>query len=292
MNVVAFYRILYGQDFLADSIRSVLAHPAVSQVVLFMARKPFGGAEHVNYFGRRVYFPERIDNVRDVADTMAREYFLNYGTYQHSEQTHPALRLRLVESPFGEILPGQGRVMLEWIKERYPAATHAMMVEPDEVWRRDCLDRLLATAGDQVECGAHVRLYWRSPRFMTRRTEPITVLRRLDVPVQDTGFHLSSGMPIHPEGGVEVHNYGYAASARTVFWKHLCALSFSRDKGIDSAPRENWFENDWLPWSFSHNRHGRLCPSVGAEGHWPVPVIDEMPQPALTAKLPEWETCQ
>ncbi len=81
--------------------------------------------------------------------------------------------------------------------------------------------------------------------------------------------------------GIRVHNFGFAASARTIFWKHLTALSFSRDLKLDCPPREEWFEDVWRPWNWHTNRRTDLCPSIGHEHAFPPAQEYPFTQPAI-----------
>jgi hypothetical protein len=100
---------------------------------------------------------------------------------------------------------------------------------------------------------------------------------------------------VRSETGLRVHNFGFAASERTVFWKHITALSFSRDGRLDCPPREEWFEDVWRAWDWETNRREDLCPSIGHELAFPPAVeypFEGLPAPMkrriVESPLPEW----
>ena len=49
-----------------------------------------------------------------------------------------------------------------------------------------------------------------------------------------------------------VYNLGFAVSERTMYWKHLTALAYSK-KIKDLVPNEDWYENKWLNWNEDNN---------------------------------------
>lgn len=69
-----------------------------------------------------------------------------------------------------------------------------------------------------------------------------------------------------------------------------------RDLNLDSAPREEWFEDVWRPWDWDANRRTDLCPSKGYEYEFPpAELYPEQDLPAMVRKrmaeapLPEWK---
>lgn len=286
-RVAAIYRLLYGSDFIAESLEAI--YPHVDHILCFVGRRPFGGRDRVRYFGHDVYFPHDIDGLRD---TIAR----------WAEANDTRGKLEIIDNPFDAQLKNQmGAVIDRFVLPRYDLS-HVMMVEADEVWRDDLLaasiDLLDATDADEFM--ATGSLFWRSPRYVSRRDNPYAVFRRVEglasvgtlghaLMSTDSGLRRASAECLH------VHNFGYAASARTTFWKHMTALSFSRDCKLDSVPREDWFENVWLPWNWHTNRDPHICPARNYPDAFAPPVehaFEHLPRPIrrrlLRDPLPEW----
>jgi hypothetical protein len=286
-KVVAVYRLLYGSDFIVESLDSVAG--ACDAVLCFVGRRPFGGMPSVRYFGRDVYFPHDVDGVGDAIRAWARLH-------------DPSGKVRVIDNPYDAVLKGQlGRLVDEFVLPHYDC-THVLQVEGDEVWRADAMEALLnaAEVSSADEIMSTNDLFWRSPRFVSRRNNPYAVLRAVKGArsIGPTGHALMStrdDLERFGPPGVRVHNFGYACSERTMFWKHLAGLSFSRDLRWDSVPREDWFESVWRPWNWHTNRRTDLCPSVGhptafaaAEEH----PLEDLPGPikdrVLRDPLPEW----
>lgn len=290
MRTVAMYRLLYGSDFLAESLASI--YPHVDAILCCVTHEMFGGRRVVKYFGRDVYLPHDIDGVTRTVLSWA-------------QTNDPDGKVHVVENPHGAELIGQlSKIVNTMVIPRFDP-THVMLVEPDEVWHPEAITALfdMARTSDADEfMAAPPHLFWRSFRFVTTRLNPYAVLRALKgaTQIEPTGHALASAKGrLRREGDprVRVHNFGFAGSERTAFWKHLTSLSFSRDAGLDCPPREEWFEDVWRAWNWDSNRRTDLCPSAGHEHVFPAAALypfAELPplmkQRIAANPLPEWAT--
>jgi len=289
-RIVAVYRLLYGSDFIAESISSV--YDACDAVLCFVGRKPFGGRESVEYFGREVFFPYDIDGVADTIRAWCVEH-------------DQAGKVRVIENPYDAVLKNQlGRLVDEYILPHYDC-THVLQVEFDEVWREDMIEHLVeaAESSSADELMAVSDLFWRAPWFVSRRENAYAIVRRITDACHIAGTIGPTGNALMSERAdvtredidAYPHNFGYASSTRTMFWKHLTGLSFSRDLRMDSVPREEWFEDVWRAWNWETNRRTDLCPSIGYPDAFaraePYP-IEELPESIQRRiendPLPEW----
>lgn len=274
MNTVAIYRLLYGSDFIGESLASIYDH--VDKILCFVGHDAFGGRRVIRYFGHDVYLPHDIDGLTDAIKAW-------------KSANDPQNKVEILPNPYATLLKGQlQRMVNDEVMPRHTGATHIFMVEADEVWHEDTINRLfeMARADTQTdEFMAEPHLFWRSPKYCSTRTNPYCVLRALKGK-KEIGL---TGHALMCEGkqgltrrstGLRVHNFGFAASARTIFWKHMTALSFSRDLNLDCPPRESWFEEVWRPWNWHTNRRTDLCPSIGYEHAFPA--AEQYPH----AKLP------
>lgn len=290
-KVVAVYRLLYGSDFISESLASV--YDACDSVLCFVGRRPFGGRPKVRYFGHEVYFPHDVDGVRDTIKAWAARH-------------DKAGKVRVIDNPLDAVLKNQlGRLVDEFVLPEHDC-THVLQVEGDEVWHADALDELLNAAelSDADEIMSTNDLFWRSPCFVSRRHNPYAVMRAVKDAdtIGPTGNALMStrtDLKRLAPPGVRVHNFGYACSERTMFWKHLAGLSFSRDLRWDSVPREEWFEQVWKPWNWHSNRRTDLCPSVGyPDAFAPAEIYphDDLPrvirERIASAPLAEWQDAE
>lgn len=288
MRTTAVYRLLYGSDFLAESLASI--YPHCQAIVCAITREMFGGRRTVRYFGHDVYLPHDIDGVTDAILQWKRGH-------------DPENKVHIIDNPFGSQLIGQLSNLTNNILVPRFDPTHVMLVEPDEVWHPDAIGTLfdLAARSDADEFMASPpHLFWRSYQYVSTRLNPYAVLRALKGrrEIEPTGHALSAakGRPARvTDPAIRVHNFGFAGSERTTFWKHLTSLSFSRDAKLDCPPREEWFEDVWRAWNWHTNRRADLCPSIGHEHVFPAPVeypFESLPPimraRALERPLPEW----
>ncbi len=291
MHTVAIYRLLYGSDFIGESLASIYDH--VERILCFVGHEAFGGRRVIRYFGHDVYLPHDIDGLTDaIRDWKAR----------HDREN----KVEILPNPHATLLKGQvQRMVNDQVIPRHPGCTHVLFVEADEVWREDAITSLLTQAATDEQADeflAEPDLFWRSWRYVSTRTNPYAVLRALKgrTRIGPTGHALMSedgpGEKLRRrKTGLRVHNFGFAASARTIFWKHMTALSFSRDLKLDCPPREEWFEEVWRPWNWATNRRTDLCPSIGHEHAFPAAVehpFDQLPEPMRRRirenPLPDW----
>ena len=293
MKTIAIYRLLYGSDFIGESLASIYDH--VDAIYCCVGHDAFGGRRITSYFGHDVYLPHDIDGLTDAIAAWKRT-------------NDPHNKVHILDNPYATLLKGQlQRIVNDLLLPREPDATHIFMVECDEVWHEDAIRELFQlVAADTVtdEFMAEPHLFWRSYKYVSTRTNPYAVIRALKgkKEIGLTGHALMSEsangkLDIKRRNtNIRVHNFGFASAARTIFWKHITALSIGRDLNLDSAPREEWFEQVWRPWNWHTNRREDLCPSKGYETV--LPPAQEYPTDLLPAPmkrriasnpLPDWE---
>ncbi len=288
MRTVAIYRLLYGSDFIGESLASI--YPHCEQILCFVGHEMFGGRRIINYFGHDVYLPHDIDGLTDAINAW-------------KAQNDPDNKVRVLPNPYATLLKGQLQAMVNnEVIPRYDP-THVLMVESDEVWHQDTIRTLFEVAqnsdADEIMASA-CHLFWRSYKYCSTRTNPYAVMRALKGRKQIglTGHALTSAgndVKRHRDDRLKIHNFGFAAAERTIFWKHMTALSFSRDVKLDSPPREEWFEEVWRPWNGVSNRRTDLCPSIGYEDafapaqDYPFEMLPALMQQRIkTNPLPDW----
>lgn len=227
--IVAVYRVLYGEDFIVESIRSIAPH--VDQVLVVIAPRPWGSSAGVHYRGVWYPWPDKFDNLRGAVER------------------HFGAAVRVIEdffpTPFGQ----HDHIVQNVLGSRGLLPADVVFIEPDHVfveaeaeatfarWRSSVAP---AGATSQVELWAppgYVPL-WRVPE----RAGRASVLFYRSVAL---GIRLPSIPPVQIVG--EVHNFGFCFSARTMFWKHLTAMAFAAEIH-DCAPAPDWYEKKWLGW--------------------------------------------
>jgi hypothetical protein len=265
MNIrnIAFYRILYGADFLKESLDSIYHH--FDKIIFFYTNKVWKGIESVTYFGKQIYIPHAIDNSLDIIH--------HYATH-HDPDSKISLFNDYFDSPANQITHLiNNKIMTNYNPELI------VYIEPDEVWRQDHIKRLLQKPKEnrrvlgynvsRIEfwkSHQHAFRYesWRQRLYVMNNTAYGGAVNRRSLPFTNCGGSEQNQTVNCPD--CDLHHFAYACSPRTVFWKHIICRGFS--PGIDSQANENWFEEKWLKWS-ENNQIENLCPSIGFEKNIP-----------------------
>ena len=257
----AIYRCLYGEDFIQESIKSVIDH--VDKVFIFWTNKPWGNTDRCMYKGEEVLFPDKFDNILD----------------KITELNSPKIELveAYTESPFGQLTHFVNDILLE----RYEKPDTLIILEVDHVFREDQIVKALKDfeeGGYDCATTRQVEL-WKTAKFRipyrpSRCGANLWNLGKINkLPSTGTQGNID-GMPVLD---VDVHNFGFCASSKVMRWKHLTAIAFS--KGVrDSLPNENWLDK-WEAWS-EDNQSKNLEISLGFEHNIPHAVaynISDLP---------------
>lgn len=264
LKVYALYRVLYGEDFIQESIKSIAEY--VDKIFIFWTDRPWGDVSSCFYKGREVLFPRPVDDAlgKAMALGLPKLEILHDHVYCPKNQfTH-------------------------WVNDRilpcYARPDIVLMIEPDHVFRRDQAEGFLPefiSSGHRAATTLQIEL-WRTPLWRLpprpRGSTTIWDLRGIDQ-VPQTG---TLAGPVDFELGTLstfVHNLGYCRSDKLMFWVHLIAVAYAPVVG-DSIRNENWYEEKWLGWDPLEN-NSNLEPSTGAEHH--IPYAEPYP----VAELPE-----
>lgn len=227
---VAVYRILYGEDFVAESIRSIL--PIVDRVLVAKAERPWGTSTGVRWKGEWVAWPARFDETRE----------------RIAELREPSVE---VVDDFWPTPKNQHQhIVNDLVLPRYKAE-EVVFVEPDHVFSDIERARALAEwiAGGYPQATTRMVELWKTPEWRVPERHRPSVL-----------FHRIHGRRMGPTSGdggqegvsshwlrAEVHNLGFCFSTRTMRWKHLTAMAFA-DEIADAPPDPDWYEKKWLAW--------------------------------------------
>jgi hypothetical protein len=249
LNTVAIYRVLYGEDFIQESILSILPH--VDRIFVVKADKPWGNTTGVTYKGKWYDWPEKFDN------TVEKVLALNEPKVEIIYDYWP--------TPLGQLTHIVNDIIL---KKCQPHTV--VFIEPDHVFSTDeavkAFEEWSLYSG--VQASTHQVEFWKSTEFILpdRPNRTSVVFHRIfGHPMGPTGFNGASE-GIH-RLMARVANFGFCVSEKTMFWKHLTALAFSRIVG-DSPPNEDWFEAKWKNWNLKTN-NSNLEISLGYE--WTIP---------------------
>ena len=272
MLTYAVYRCLYGEDFVQESIRSIL--PFVDKIFVFYTNTVWGGVTSCVYKNEEVVFPEYFGNIVGKIHKL-------YEPKVHILYDH-------VDTPRNQFT----HLMNDRILPYHARPDVAIFIEVDHVFRQDqfilAISEFLASGVLVANC-SQVEL-WKTfeyeavrigkPRWSTLFWD-VKALTDLDIKkFPPTGF---GGEPVvnyrsFRQLQAKVHNLGFCFSQRTMFWKHMTALGFAKKIG-DSQPNEMWFEEKWLDWNYERNNKD-LEISKGYEHLIPHAIL-------YTGELPE-----
>jgi len=261
METVAVYRVLYGEDFIVESIRSIL--PYVDRVYVVKAEKPWGNTEGVSYKGQWISWPQEFDRTRQ--------------KLQQMNETKVSVIDDYWPTPKGQLT----HIVNDLLLKRCTPQT-VIFIEPDHVFSSEEAEKAFTSWGLYSGAQATTRQIelWKTPEFyVPERPSRTSVVfhRLLGLPMGATGFNgASEGIHRLP---ARVHNLGFCLSPQSMYWKHLTALAFGKIIG-DSLPNENWYEAKWLGWDEKSNNFD-LEISLGYE--WTIPFA----QRYNTEYLPE-----
>lgn len=252
---VAVYRVLYGDDFIQESIKSIL--PYIDRIYVVKAEKPWGNTSGVTYKGKWVSWPEKFDDTRD------KVLALNEPKVEIVDDYWP--------TPNGQLT----HIVNNIIRTKCSPNT-VVFIEPDHVFSEEQAKRAFDfwEQCSLVECSTSQIEHWKNPlwRVPERPNRTSVVFHRLmGQPMRETGFNgASEGITRLP---AYVNNLGFCISEKNMYWKHLTALAFSKIVG-DSTPNEAWYEEKWLNWDPTTNNKN-LEISLGYE--WTIPRIIPCP---------------
>lgn len=260
--IYAIYRCLYGEDFIQQSIKSIEKY--VDKIFIFWDDTPWGDTTECLYKGQIIKFPKKFDNVLDKITELANpkiELIYDHVYNNINQFTHFVNDL---------ILPN------------YAKPKEIVIMEVDHVFREDQIEKGFEefrskkyrnACTRQVEVWKHFK--YRVPERPYRTGTVFWNLSGIEMPKTHRQAEVK-GMPRLPS---YVHNFGFAVSEKSMYWKHLTAIAFSRKIG-DTPPNEAWYEDKWLNWDFKTN-NSNLEIAKGKEYLIPHIIkynIDELPK--------------
>lgn len=260
-QIVAVYRVLYGEDFIQESILSILPH--VDKVYVVKAEKPWGNTTGVTYMDAWFEWPSKFDN------TVEKVLELNEPKVEIIPDYWP--------TPNGQLT----HIVNDLILKRCSPET-VVFIEPDHVFSEEQATQAFMSwkVYSGVQASTRQVEHWKTPYYCIpeRPNRTSVVFHRVHGhPMGSTGFNgASEGIDRLP---AYVNNFGFCISAPNMFWKHLTALAFSKIVG-DSPPDERWFADKWLNWHPETN-NSNLEISFGYA--WAIPYA----VPCSDAFIPE-----
>lgn len=257
MPTFAFYRSLYGEDFIVESINSVL--PYVDRVYMLLANQTWGGAVKCTYGGREIFYPEAFDRLPQIMRDM--------------EGRSSKIKVIPAYNPLNKNMAQWALGVISSIER----PTRLLFMEPDMVWNTEQLERFfkIYNEGSMRTLTAGQIELWRKPNWRVpyRAGRASSFLWDIEAPDRSGDIETTDAM---------VHNLGFCVSDRAMFWKHMIGLGISGPLR-DSMPNEMWFERTWLNWHpITNNRNLEIA--LGAESNLSHAEPCSLPLPHLLAE--------
>ncbi len=235
MKIFAVYRCLYGEDFVQESIKSIL--PYVEHVFVFWDDMPWGNVHQCQYKDWNLSFAERkFDKVVDRIDELnSKKIHLIYNHMENNENQFT-------------------RLINEKIKPVYGNPDLYIMPEVDHIQRKDQIEGAIAhIMGNNIRNASTTPIeMWRSYKYrIPERHRMCTILWNMNGinELPTTGRQANSPqMQFIP---FNTWNFGLCYNPATMFWKHVLSMAFSSKIG-DDLPGEGWYEK-WLTWTPTYN---------------------------------------
>jgi len=234
-RIAVYPSVLYGADFICESIFSVLPH--VDHVFVVMMDRPWGGTPGVTYKGQWVPWPDKFDATDLLVFEMMRR------------------NKNITITTASKFTPWNrwGFGVNDIVRNKLGVDTEEVVIlDPD------CVFSEAESTTAFFNWNTHPEYEWAAPSQVELwRTPAWQVVR----PRQMVSFHrnnldlISSSDP--PDGRKRavpkthklvghVHNLGFCVSERTMRWKHLTSMAFSPIIG-ESVPNPDWLDK-WLTW--------------------------------------------
>lgn len=270
--------VLYGQDFIVESIQSILPH--VEHVFVVMMAAPWGRTAGVAYRGEWVPWPKQFDATRERICALGDS------------------RIEMIEAQkdtpwnrwgFGVNDAVRGGLGVDF--------DEVVILDPDCVFREDEARAAFAEWGSRLDWQwAHCEQVelWRTPAWQIQRPRSMISFHRGDLSLLDSpdppGSRPQSPKPTSHLLPGKIHNLGFCVSEANMRWKFLTSVAFSPVVG-ESLPNQYWYEKTWLNWHPATNNRN-LEISQGCESAVPCAVsydVTRLPASILKRYLAsEW----
>jgi hypothetical protein len=171
LKTYALYRILYGADFIEDSILSIIRY--VDKVFLFWDDTPWGNIKSARYKGKTISIPDKIDNVvGNEIPMIIVGYFANSILLEIAQRLAKQYPHKIVvEYDHVELNTNQiTHLINDLVIPKYGKPDLLLFVEWDHVWREDQLEKAIEQflSSDLTYASSHVKECYRTPRYFTK----------------------------------------------------------------------------------------------------------------------------
>lgn len=243
--IYAVYRCLYGEDFIQESINSIIDH--VDRVFVFYTNKPWGFSSSVVYKGKKIEFPAKFDSIVEKIIELddPKIILIDQGEYYQ-------------EQPWNLFTSLINNVVIP----QYGKPDYFILPDVDHVFDEEQIELSLEQFIEQGwVCGKSRQIeVWkgfkhRVPERKKHRTgtvfwnmstiDYLPQTRACGEPAENSSLE-------NKTLDFFVYNLGFAVSPKVMYWKHLTCISFSKDVN-ECLPNEDWLDEKWLSWDYKLN---------------------------------------
>lgn len=239
----AIYRIHYGIDFLEPSVNSIMSE--VDKIFIFYSKNPWVKAKYVNYKNQNLDFPKNPEDVENFLNNkfgnnqkiIIKNYECNTPSNQFGNLFKIACSILTSKPKYTlfmepDMVFGNKQLRLLKIELDLKFWIKSIIAKQIEIWKFDKITKEINT--------------YRIP-FRKRIGPVLWKIKKKDKDIV-TGF---GGAPRDKKNQhysiIKILNLGFSLNKKTMLYKHLTALVFSKVIG-DSEPDEKWYEDKWLNW--------------------------------------------
>lgn len=233
----AIYRILYGSDFIQESINSITDY--VDKIFIFYDVQPWCEIKGYTYKGEYRKYPKQFDDVLSkIRQLRNNKIILEYDHVHNcmNQATHLF----------------NNKILL-----RHKKPNTFIFLEADCVFRKDQIENAIKEFKDKKLINAHTRQVevwkykWRVPERTYRSGVVFWNMKNLSrLPLTKRGAESRDRTIKMCQLSSYIHNMGFSMSDSLMWTKHSIALGLQGKLGdMKHGINENWYEEKWLKWT-------------------------------------------
>ena len=235
---IALYRAYYGEDFIRESITSIINH--VDAVLIGIADKPWSGIKEIEINGQKIRIPRPIDNLRSIVENMQKDYPGKIHIFDYW-QDRP-------DNQFSNMYNYKASLF---------NPSMLVIMEPDMVWEKGHAEKVfnfMEKEKMRAFCTFQVE-HWKEHKWMIPvRQRPGAIFYNIDLLgcMPQTGKNGIATGVIVPYIKTYIHNYGFCLKIENMWWKHWIGV-VNNEYIHDSEPDPSWFDTKWFSWHPEYN---------------------------------------
>lgn len=237
---VALYRMYYGEDFIHESIKSIIDQ--VDLILIGVSFRPWSGISEVDVRGNKIKIPIPIDQGKEIVTGLS--------------QKNPG---KIIVFDYFQDRPDNQFTNMYSYKVDVFNPDFLIIMEPDMIWPK-ANDDIKKITGAMKEkkipsvCTFQVE-HWKQYRYMIPiRQRPGAIIYNIRIigGMPTTGKNgMALSLPV-PYINYHIHNMGFCYTPQNMWWKHWIGIMNNRYIQ-DSEPDPEWFDSKWISWDYNLN---------------------------------------